>query len=163
MSLETSALPVDAASDTTAPAAWPVAVLVLAGLAATAAAGWIGYRQGLAAPGGPFPAVRQAAAAPGRAASAPDPLAWPLWEFQLRQPIPPRNPPLTPPPWRLVGATLASEGWRVVVLRQGNGTPEYFGVGQELPGGYRIQSINDEEVTLLINKREVTLSYTGSR
>lgn len=102
------------------------------------------------------------AGAAASAAGQPE-LRWPLWDFQLRQPVPPRDPPLTPPAWRLVGATLSSDGWKVVILRQGNTTPEYFGVGAVLPGGYKIQAITDEDVTFDINKREVILSYTGSR
>lgn len=108
---------------------------------------------------------RQNVRAPMPAGSAPAQadLRWPLWEFQLRQPIPPRDPPLTPPPWRLIGATLSKSGWQVVILRQGNASPEYFAVGAVLPGGYRIRAITDEDVTFDINKREVILSYTGSR
>ena len=101
-------------------------------------------------------------AVPPAAASQPV-LSWPLWEFQLRQPIPPRDPPLTPPSWRLMGATQTRDGWKVVVLRQGTTIPEYFGIGAMLPGGYKIRAITEEDVTFDINKREVILSYTGSR
>lgn len=106
---------------------------------------------------------RGVAAAPAASAGGQPELRWPLWAFQLNQPIPPRDPPLTPVAWRLVGATLSSDGWKVVILRQGNTTPEYFGVGAVLPGGYKIRAITDEDVTFDINKREVILSYTGSR
>lgn len=93
----------------------------------------------------------------------PSALPWPMWEFRLRQPIPPRDPSLTPPTWRLIGSALSNGKWAVIVLRQGSTTPEYFGVGQELPGGYRIESINDEDVTLAQGKRSMVLSYIGSR
>lgn len=172
---------------------WARWVLIMIGLAAVAGAGWVGYQQQLAAespaaeatvgvaaarPAASAPAGRasdaiaprpwragppqRAAASAATSASQPE-LRWPLWDFQLRQPIPPRDPPLTPPAWRLIGATLSSDGWKVVILRQGNATPEYFGVGAVLPGGYKIQAITDEDVTFDINKREVILSYTGSR
>ena len=35
--------------------------------------------------------------------------------------------------------------------------------GAMLPGGYKIRAITEEDVTFDINKREVILSYTGSR
>lgn len=108
------------------------------------------------------PAAAGKAAPPASSASQPV-LTWPLWEFQLRQPIPPRDPPLTPPSWRLIGATQTRDGWKVVVLRQGTTIPEYFGIGAMLPGGYKIRAITEEDVTFDINKREVILSYTGSR
>lgn len=131
---------------------------------ATPPAGTPGIRDALSGvvTGDAAPVPRVAATPPEPAGSQPA-LAWPMWEFQLRQPIPPRDPPLTPPPWRLIGATLSADGWQVVIMRQGSTTPEYFGVGKELPGGYRIQAITDEDVTFVINKREVVLSYTGSR
>lgn len=182
------------------------ALLVLAGLAAVAAAGWYGYTLQQASATEParrpevavatpspasaaMPSVR--ASAPGAAARPPvvratapraEPggtragkpvppaaaasqpvLTWPMWEFQLRQPIPPRDPPLTPPSWRLIGATQSKDGWKVVVLRQGTTVPEYVGIGASLPGGYKIRAITEEDVTFDINKREVILSYTGSR
>ena len=97
-------------------------------------------------------------------ASTPEPaLSWPLWEFRLRQPIPPRDPPLTPPRWRLVGSTLSGGQWTILILRQGKTAPEYFSVGQELPGGYRITAISEEDVTLVQGKRTMVLSYIGSR
>lgn len=102
-------------------------------------------------------------AAPAASSASQPVLTWPLWEFQLRQPIPPRDPPLTPPSWRLIGATQTRDGWKVVVLRQGTTIPEYFGIGASLPGGYKIRAITEEDVTFDINKREVILSYTGSR
>lgn len=111
---------------------------------------------------GGAPAAAGKAVPPAASASQPV-LTWPLWEFQLRQPIPPRDPPLTPPSWRLIGATQTRDGWKVVVLRQGTTIPEYFGIGAMLPGGYKIRAITEEDVTFDINKREVILSYTGSR
>lgn len=90
-------------------------------------------------------------------------LAWPLWEFQLKQPVPPRDPPLTPLPWRLIGATQSGGTWQIVVLRQGKGVPEFFKKGDSLPGGYRIDSITEEDVTLVKAGRPVILSYISSR
>ncbi len=120
-----------------------------------------------------------ASAAPGRAADplgtrarATPPAAgvdgqtelkWPLWEFRLRDPIPPRVPSLTPPTWRLLGATLSTGTWSVMVLQQGKTAPEFFTVGQELPGGFRIEHIDDEAVTLVQNKRKLLLSYLNAR
>lgn len=99
----------------------------------------------------------------GSAPPATGALSWPLWEFQLRQPIPPRDPSLTPPSWRLIGAAYNGSKWSVIVLRQGNAQPEYFSVGDELPGGYRIESISDQDVTLAHEKRLMVLSYIGTR
>lgn len=90
-------------------------------------------------------------------------LSWPIWEFRLRQPIPPRDPSLTPPTWRLMGASMSGGNWAVILLRQGSAEPEYFSVGQELPGGFRIASINDEDVLLIKGKQSMVLSYLGSR
>ena len=90
-------------------------------------------------------------------------LAWPLWEFQLKQPVPPRDPPLTPLPWRLIGATQSGGAWQIVVVRQGKGAPEFFKKGDSLPGGYRIDSITEEDVTLVKAGRPVILSYISSR
>lgn len=152
-------------------------VLALAGIAA---AGLIGHRQqtqswlpGAAAAGsarGPAssPASRRTAGAAVEIATVAKPaasgaLAWPLWEFQLKQPVPPRDPPLTPVPWRLIGATQSGGTWQIVVLRQGKGTPEYFKKGESLPGDYRIDSITAEDVTLVKGGRPVILSYINSR
>jgi hypothetical protein len=105
----------------------------------------------------------QRAAAPPLATTTPPDLEWPLWEFRLREPVPPRVPPLTPPNWRLVGATLSAGTWSVLVLQQGRTSPEFFTAGQELPGGYRIEAIDDEAVTLVKNKRKLLLSYMNAR
>ena len=104
--------------------------------------------------------ARPLAAAAG---AAPAPLAWPMWEFLLRQPMAPRNPPLTPVPWRLIGASQSGSVWSIIVMRQGKTTPEYFKTGESLPGGYRIESITEEDVTLVKGKLPVILSYIGSR
>lgn len=103
---------------------------------------------------------------PTIADAAPAPqsgLSWPIWEFRLRQPIPPRDPSLTPPVWRLIGASMSGGKWAVILQRQGSTEPEYFVVGQELPGGFRIVAINDEDVTLVKGKKSMVLSYLGSR
>ncbi len=162
-----------------------LSLLVIAALLVCAAAAWLGYRSHAeprhdASPDPaqardaktaqpPFkPANRGLSAneeivsgsATPQASSGP---AWPMWEFRLRQPIPPRDPSLTPPTWRLIGSSLTGGKWSIIVLRQGSAAPEYFSVGQELPGGYRIESINEEDVTLAKGKRLMVLSYIGSR
>ncbi len=161
-----------------------IALLVLVGLLASTIGAWLGYQRHVN-PGPDTIGVSQTASAsrPGVAPidgptrglgpneeivvdSAPSgkpSLQWPMWEFRLRQPIPPRDPSLTPPTWRLIGSAFTGGKWSVIVLRQGSTTPEYFTVGQELPGGYRIESINDEDVTLAQGKRLMVLSYIGSR
>ncbi|MEO8280998.1 MAG: hypothetical protein ABI564_14965 [Ideonella sp.] len=166
--------------------AWrKVALVVLVSLLACTVGAWLGYQQHVSPSSGASP-VPAATAGNGKTAPSidgltrglgeneeivvdsaptarPSGLPWPMWEFRLRQPIPPRDPSLTPPTWRLVGSALTSGKWAVIVLRQGSTTPEYFTVGQELPGGYRIESINDEDVTLAQGKRSMVLSYIGSR
>ncbi len=166
-----------------------LAIILIAALLAAAAAAWLGY-QGHAGLSNPSPSASASSSAPpkplgeaaqqmrprdataqtspaGQAstqnAAAPNQLSWPIWEFRLRQPIPPREPSLTPPTWRLIGSSLTRGKWSVIVLRQGSVAPEYFSVGEELPGGYRIESINDEDVTLAQGKRLMVLSYIGSR
>jgi hypothetical protein len=99
------------------------------------------------------------------AAAAGDPpaLRWPLWEFQLRQPIPPREPPLTPPPWRLVGSATTGPVKQLIILRQGKTAPEFYVKGDSLPGGYVVGEITDEDVTLIHGKRALLLSFIGIR
>lgn len=162
-----------------------VSLLVIAALLVCAAAAWLGYRSHAQPGHDASPNAAQArdartaqpsfspanlglseseeivtGSATPQASSGP---AWPMWEFRLRQPIPPRDPSLTPPTWRLIGSSLTGGKWSIIVLRQGSATPEYFSVGQELPGGYRIESINEEDVTLAQGKRLMVLSYIGSR
>lgn len=105
------------------------------------------------------PAAQAAAAlaSPGPGAAE----SWPLWEFQLKQPIAPRDPPLTPPNWRLVGASNDGKAWQLIVMRQGDPQPVFFKVGQSLPGGYLIEAITEEEVTLKQRQRRLVLSYIG--
>lgn len=91
------------------------------------------------------------------------PLPWPFWEYRLRQPLPPRTPPLVPPPWRMIGATQSASGWSLVVLRQGRTAPEFFKVGESLPGGYRVAAISQDDVTLESGGRSVVLSFIGTR
>ena len=86
---------------------------------------------------------------------------WPLWEFQLKQPVAPRDPPLTPPNWRLVGASNDGKAWQLIVMRQGNPQPVFFKVGESLPGGFLIEAITEEEVTLKQRQRRLILSYIG--
>ena len=166
--------------------AWrKMALIVLASLLACSIGAWLGYKRHLspsseqslvsaATPGNPKTALATDGLTRGLGeneeivvdsppTARPPGLPWPMWEFRLRQPIPPRDPSLTPPAWRLIGSALTSGKWAVIVLRQGSTTPEYFTVGQELPGGYRIESINDEDVTLAHGKRLMVLSYIGSR
>jgi hypothetical protein len=88
-------------------------------------------------------------------------LKWPLWEFQLKQALPPQNPPLTPPNWRLVGSSNDGKQWQLVILRQGKPEPEFYKVGQELPGKYKIEAITGEDVTLVQRGRRMVLSYIG--
>lgn len=116
---------------------------------------------------------QKAPATPARPASAPTPRpldtsvtgapAWPLWEYQLDDALPARDPPLTPVDWKLLGATLSNGRWEMVVLRQGKTEPEYFKVGDKLPGGLRVRDITQENVTLVAGRREIVLAYIGSR
>lgn len=91
------------------------------------------------------------------------PLPWPFWEYKLKQALPPRSPPLNPPPWRLIGATESGGAWSLVVLRQGRTAPEFFKVGDSLPGGSRVVAISQDEVTLDSGGRSVVLSFIGTR
>ena len=95
------------------------------------------------------------------AASPAQPLVWPLWDFQLKLPVAVQTPPLTPPNWRLVGSSNDGQKWQLVILRQGKAEPEFYAVGQELPGHYKIEAISGEEVTLVQRGRRMVLSYIG--
>ena len=87
---------------------------------------------------------------------------WPFWEFKLKEPVPPREPPLTPLNWRLIGAAQSGMVWQVVILRQGRPAPEFFRVGETLPGGYFIEAISEEDVTLVHRRRRMIVAYIGS-
>ncbi|MBB5204492.1 hypothetical protein HNQ51_001806 [Inhella inkyongensis] len=89
-------------------------------------------------------------------------IPWPLWEFELRDPLPPREPTLTPPSWRLVGATFSIGHWQLLVSREGSQEVQYLKVGEKLPGGYLITAISDSEVTLKHGRRQLTLAYIAT-
>ncbi len=112
---------------------------------------------------GPLTAPQAGRPVPGALANAANnaPLKWPLWEFQLKQTLPPQDPPLTPPNWRLVGSSNDGKQWQLVILRQGKPEPEFYKVGQELPGKYKIEAITGEDVTLVQRGRRMVLSYIG--
>lgn len=115
-----------------------------------------------AAAGGPLAkATNQPVAGALAATSSNAPAVWPLWDFQLKQPVLPLNPPLTPPNWRLVGSSNDGKQWQLVILRQGKAEPEFYKVGQELPGKYKIETITGEDVTLVQRGRRMVLSYIG--
>lgn len=168
---------------------WSTRLAVLLGLAAACLfAAWLGYQQQYERPAPTPPAdarvgnagngrdaapsgregpatetVEAGAAARMPVATDAKALRWPFWEFRLRQPIPPREPSLTPLTWRMIGASLSGGKWSVIILRQGKTDPEYVGIGEELPGGYRIDAINDQDVTVSKGKQVMVLSYLGSR
>lgn len=89
-------------------------------------------------------------------------LAWPIWEHELQDGIPARAEPLTPPPWRMVGAVLVDREWQLIIQRGGATEPEFHRQGGRLPGGYLIEQITQEDVTLKVGGRRVVLSYIGS-
>lgn len=111
------------------------------------------------------PRHQQSALPTAKAASAvaDSGVPWPLWEFQVAQPIPELDPPRTPLPWRLIGAGKSNGKWQLIVLRQGRTEPEYFAVGDKLAGGYRIEAISDEDVTLKQGRKTLILSYIGTQ
>lgn len=161
------------------------AMALLAALAVAAIAAALGYRHQLAgdAPADATAAAPAAVAASAPVASAPSPAAaavatrprqearadgdaapaWPLWEFRLRQPVPPRDPPLTPPGWQLMGASRSDGVWQLIVLKQGQPAPQFLKVGDTLPGGLRIVEITETDVTLARGRRRIVLSYIGYR
>lgn len=108
------------------------------------------------------PSASSPRAAPARPHGQPM-LQWPIWEHELQSGIPSRESPLTPPPWRFIGAAMTDEGWRLIVLRQGSAEPEFYKAGDRLPGGYAIKDIGAEEVTLMAGRRSVVFSYIGSQ
>lgn len=155
------------------PAAWVVAFLLLGLMGGLLGFVHAGRLAEVAAPAVAESVGAAVPAAPPSRASAPTPQllersasaapAWPLWEYQLDDPLPAREPPLTPVDWKLLGATLSNGRWEMVVLRQGKTQPEYFKVGDKLPGGLRVREITQENVTLVAGRREIVLAYIGSR
>lgn len=163
---------VNASRSASARVSWPLVFLASAGLVAAVSL-YAGYRSGQIAqpastaadgkPAGPT-AARENGGAPAdgeRAQAAPE-LAWPRWAFQLKDPLPERKPPLTPPPWRILGATMTQGTWNLLILREGKAETEYFKVGDKLPGNYLITAISEEDVTLKHGKREMVLAYIGT-
>lgn len=152
--------------------AWAALALALAVLAAAA---WLGREHAYAispvstgARSAAVAASASAAVAPAvqladasRAGAAKSQATWPLWEFRLRQPIPPREPSLTPPGWRLIGAAQSGGQWRLIVQTQGKPEPQFLKVGDPLPGGHRIVAITEEDVTLQRGAQQLVLSYIG--
>lgn len=148
---------------------WLVGAAALAVVAGAAAWGWtsadaMGKGAAPAAAGIPAAATAKAdpvgvevrAAAPSTATPG-----WPLWEFRLRQPIPVREPSLTPPRWRLIGAAQSGGQWRLIVQTEGKTEPQFLQVGDPLPGGHRIVAITEEDVTLQRGREQLVLSYIG--
>lgn len=111
----------------------------------------------------PYEEEIEATRRPTVPAGATQALTWPFWDFKFRQPIPPRDPPLTPPPWRMLGATQSGGVWSVLIVRQGKPNPEFYKVGDSLPGDYRISAITEEDVTLVKDRKAIVLSYIGTR
>ncbi len=163
---------VNANNPAAARVSWPLIFLATAGLVVVVSL-YAGYRSGQivqaasgAADGKPTaPAAPQESGGPStdkeRANAAPE-LAWPRWAFQLKDPLPERQPPLTPPPWRILGATMTQGTWNLLILREGKAETEYFKVGDKLPGNYLITAISEEDVTLKHGKREMVLAYIGT-
>lgn len=134
----------------------------MAGSLAVPAAGAAGRAAALAsAPA--FTASNEQPAAAAQPGSQADALRWPLWAFRLQDPVPAREPPLTPVSWRLLGAALFDGRWHAIVQRQGAAQPDYYKTGDKLPGGYLIKEITQEDLTLRAGRREIVLSYIGSR
>lgn len=129
-----------------------------------------GNEGGVTSPGGlarapmvaipPSPVVHPADAAKSGDGNG---LTWPIWEFRLQDPLPAREQPLTPVAWRVLGAALFDGRWHAIVQRNGAQAPEYYKAGDKLPGGYVIQAITQEDMTLRAGRREIVLAYIGSR
>ena len=163
---------VNASSPSSTPVSWPLVFLASAGLVAVISL-YAGYRSGQRVePSSAATDGQPAAQSPTQDASGPaadkeqakpaPELAWPRWAFQLKDPLPERQPPLTPPPWRILGATMTQGTWHLLILREGKAETEYFKVGDKLPGNYLITAISEEDVTLKHGKREMVLAYIGT-
>ena len=86
-----------------------------------------------------------------------DELLYSLWELSPPRPVKPRDKPLTPAIWRIVGQTTVGRTSTLLVLVEGNNTPLTLAVGALLPSGEKILALDDDYVTLLAQGKRLYL------
>lgn len=86
-----------------------------------------------------------------------DELLYSLWELSPPRPVKPRDKPLTPAVWRIVGQTTVGRTSSLLILLEGSNVPVTLAVGAELPSGEKIVAVDDDYVTLLAQGKRLYL------
>jgi hypothetical protein len=86
-----------------------------------------------------------------------DELLYSLWELSPPRPVKPRDKPLTPAVWRIVGQTTVGSTSSLLILLEGSNVPVTLAVGAELPSGEKIVAVDDDYVTLLAQGKRLYL------
>lgn len=86
-----------------------------------------------------------------------DELLYALWELSPPRPVKPRDKPLTPAIWRIVGQTTVGRTSSLLILLEGSNVPVTLAVGAELPSGEKIVAVDDDYVTLLAQGKRLYL------
>jgi hypothetical protein len=88
----------------------------------------------------------------------PDPAQLRVWEAAVRQPMPPRKEPLTPPIWRIVGVTVIGNEKNVLLLFGKQSATEIRKIGDQLPGGAKIVQISQDHLQISLNGQLMKLN-----
>ncbi|MCU6434935.1 hypothetical protein LPB67_14250 [Undibacterium sp. Jales W-56] len=81
-----------------------------------------------------------------------------IWEIAVRQPLPPRKDPLTPPRWRIVGVTSVGVEKSVLLLFENQPATEAKKIGDKLPGGAKIIEIAQDHLKISLNGQSMKLN-----
>ena len=81
-----------------------------------------------------------------------------IWEATVRQPLPPRKEPLTPPDWKIVGVSASGNDKNVMILFENQTTAEVLKIGDKLPGGAKIVDITQDYLRLVLNGQYIKLN-----
>jgi hypothetical protein len=87
-----------------------------------------------------------------------DPAQLRVWEMAVRQPMPPRKEPLTPPVWRIVGVTVIGNEKNVLLLFGKQPATEARKIGDQLPGGAKIVQISQDHLQISLNGQLMKLN-----
>ncbi|MET3119127.1 hypothetical protein AAKU64_003366 [Undibacterium sp. GrIS 1.8] len=81
-----------------------------------------------------------------------------VWEVAVKQPLPPRKEPLTPPRWRIVGVTSVGSEKSVLLLFENQPATETRKIGEKLPGGAKIVEIAQDQLKISLNGQLMKLN-----
>jgi hypothetical protein len=91
-------------------------------------------------------------------ASIPDTGESRIWEATVRQAMPPRKEPLTPPGWRIVGVTTIGNEKNALLLFDKQPATEVRKIGDKLPGGAKIIDILPDHLQISLNGQIMKLN-----